>query len=124
MQIRHAVRENRLSDPGSVTAADVAAFIARAPVWVWEEAGTVQGFSAADLADGSIWALFVDPDHEGRGIGRALLARACASLREAGHTAATLSTGPGTRAERFYRAAGWRAAGRKPDGEVMFETPL
>src|SRR5215469_9909165 len=78
MEIRGAVRENRLFDPNSVTAADVKAFIDRAGMWIWaDDAGPVQGFSAGDPHDGSIWALFVDPEHEGRGIGRALLALAC-----------------------------------------------
>ena len=101
MAIRHAVRENRLSDPNVVTAADCAAFIDRAEIWVWVEDGMIQGFSAGDPRNGEIFALFADPAHEGRGIGRALIAMACATLRAAGHDAATLSTQPGTRAERF-----------------------
>jgi GNAT superfamily N-acetyltransferase len=72
MTIRHAVRENRLSDPNSVTAADCAAFIERSEIWVWEEDGLILGFSAGDVRIGWIWALFVAPGHEGRGIGRAL----------------------------------------------------
>ena len=84
MEIRHSVRENRLSDPNSVTAADCAAFIARAEMWVWTEDGRVQGFSAADPSNGTIWPLFVDPAFEGRGIGRTLLALACATVRSAG----------------------------------------
>jgi ribosomal protein S18 acetylase RimI-like enzyme len=70
------------------------------------EDGVIQGFAAGDPRDGSIFALFVDPAHEGRGIGRALLALACGTLRAAGFATATLSTEPGTRAERFYRTNG------------------
>jgi hypothetical protein len=44
MAIRHAVRENRLSDPNSVTADDCAAFIDRAEMWVWVEDDQIQGF--------------------------------------------------------------------------------
>ena len=124
MAIRHAVRENRLSDPNVVTAADCARFIDRAEIWVWVAEGVVQGFSAGDPDNGEIWALFVDPGHEGRGIGRALLAQACATLRSAGHGAATLGTDAGTRAERFYRTAGWIDGGTNAKGEVVFRKAL
>jgi GNAT superfamily N-acetyltransferase len=124
MTIRHAVRENRLSDPNSVTAADCVAFINRSEMWVWVEDGLIQGFAAGDPGNGQIFALFVDPNREGRGIGRALLPLACATLRNAGHSIATLSTDPGTRAERFYRADGWTATGVNGKGEIVFEKRL
>lgn len=124
MTVRHAVRENRLSDLNSVTAADCAAFIERSEIWVWEEDGLILGFSAGDVRDGWIWALFVAPGHEGRGIGRALLPLACNTLRVAGYRVATLSTSEGTRAERFYRADGWTATGRDHKGEIVFEKRL
>jgi ribosomal protein S18 acetylase RimI-like enzyme len=84
MEIRHSVHEDRLCDPTSVTAVDCAAFIDRAKMWVWVEDGQIQGFSAGDPHDGSIWALFVDPANEGRGIGHALVALACDTVRFAG----------------------------------------
>jgi ribosomal protein S18 acetylase RimI-like enzyme len=124
MEIRHAVRENRLSDPSSVTDADCAAFIDRAEIWVWAEDGAIQGFAAGDPRDGSIWALFVDPAQEGRGIGRALLALACGTLRTAGFESATLSTDPGTRADRFYRSNGWIEIGRNAKSEIIFQRQL
>jgi GNAT superfamily N-acetyltransferase len=124
MEIRHSVRENRLSDPTLVTAADCDAFIERSEIWVWEENGMVQGFAAGDARDGLIWALFVAPGHEGQGIGQALLPLACETLRKAGYTMATLSTVEGTRAERFYRMNGWTAAGRNHKGELVFQKQL
>ena len=123
-EIRFAVRENRLSNPDAVTPADVAWFMEHPGIWVWEEAGRVLGFSAADPRDGTIWALFVDPAHERRGIGRALLDAACDTLRHAGHRTAELSTDPGTRAEHFYRAAGWTVVGCNDKGELMFRLTL
>lgn len=124
-EIRDGVRENRLTDPSRVTEADAVWFIDNAALWVWEEAdGSVTGFSGSDPRDGSIWALFVAPGHEGKGIGRALLDRSCDALREAGHQAAVLSTEPGTRAERHYRAAGWIVAGTNPRGELIFQKTL
>jgi GNAT superfamily N-acetyltransferase len=124
MEIRHGVHENRLRDPTSVTADDCAAFIDRAEMWVWVEDGRIQGFSAGDPRDGSIWALFVDPANESRGIGRALLALACETVRVAGFDTATLSTEPGTRADRFYRLNGWVETGRSARGEVAFRQQL
>jgi GNAT superfamily N-acetyltransferase len=123
-EIRFAVRENQLLDPSRVTDADYLWFSENPGIWVWEENGRVLGFSAADTRDGTIWALFIDPDHEGRGIGRALLAKACDMLREAGHGTATLGTEPGSRADRFYREAGWTALHIDGRGEQVFRLAL
>lgn len=121
MSVRAAVRENRPSGPDQVTGADVAEFLQSSDVWVWEEAGRILGFSAGDAQDGWVWALFVDPGHEGRGIGRALLTCACRSLVLAGFDCATLTTDPGTRAAGFYSRAGWSDAGRTENGEIIFK---
>jgi GNAT superfamily N-acetyltransferase len=123
-EIRFAVKENRLADPSRVTDADYLWFSENPGIWVWEEAGQILGFSAADTRDGTIWALFIDPGHEGRGIGRALFEAACDVLRRDGHRTALLTTDPGTRAERFYRAAGWTALGTSTRGELIFHSPL
>lgn len=121
IRIRTEVRENRLSNPSSIGAAEYAAFMAHSPIWVLEERGAVRGFAAGDSRNGWIWALFVDPPDEGRGIGRALLEKACEALRDGGWTTIQLSTAPGTRAERFYRQNGWTPAGWTSHGEVRFE---
>jgi len=82
-EIRFAVRENRLSNPASIGPV-VDWLFDNSTFWVWEGDGAIQGFSAADPRDGSIFALFVHPSYEGRGIGRALLAPACDTLKESG----------------------------------------
>ena len=124
-EIRDAVRENPLTDPGAVTEADAAHLIDAGALWVWqEEDDLVAGFSAGDARDGSIWALFVAPGHDGKGIGRALLQRACDALREAGHREAWLTTEPGSRAARHYGAAGWTASGYGRKGELIFRKML
>jgi GNAT superfamily N-acetyltransferase len=124
MKLRAAVRENRHVEPNKVTCEDVADFLESGEIWVWEEGGRILGFSAGDAETGWIWALFVDPGHEGRGIGRALLALACRTLVRAGYTTATLTTDPGTRAARFYRRAGWTASGHTEEGEIIFKRRL
>jgi GNAT superfamily N-acetyltransferase len=124
MEIRRSVRENRLSDPNLVTADDCAEFIERSEMWVWDAEGVVQGFAAGDVRDGWIWALFVAPEYEGRGIGRALLSMACETLRKSGYTVANLSTAAGTRAERFYIENGWTLVNRNGRGELLFNKHL
>jgi len=124
-EVRLAVRENQLSAT-SVSKVEATSdwIFDNATFWVWEEAGAVQGFSVADPRDGIIFGLFIHPDYEGRGLGRALLPRACEDLRAAGFAAAMLTTGPGTRAERFYRENGWEETGRQADGEIIFRKSL
>lgn len=118
-RIRLAVRENRLSDPTRVTPADYVRYVEEAGVsWVAELDGHVAGFGIADRASRSLWALFVDPAFEGRGAGRALLGQLTACLFQSGRGRINLSTEPGTRAERFYLAAGWERIGDLPTGEV------
>jgi GNAT superfamily N-acetyltransferase len=122
-EIRFAVRENRLVDASTVPAELVHWFIDNPGIWLWDEAGEIKGFAAADTRDGSVWALFVDPKHESRGVGHALFEQACAVLRDAGHRSAWLRTGEGTRAERFYRKRGWIVTGRHATGDVILTSP-
>ncbi len=121
IQIRGAVRENRLRDPASVTREDYRRFVSAGLVWVAEVAGRPVGFSAGDPRDGTIWALFVDPEGEGQGLGARLLDKACADLKASGFHTVWLSTDPDTRAARLYRKLGWSDQGLLPDGEVRFE---
>ena len=123
-EIRAAVRENRLSDPSLVTPTLCEWFIENSVIWLWVENGCVKGFSAGDPRDGSIFALFIDPAYEGRGIGQKLLPLACQTLKAAGYETATLATAPATRAERFYRRDGWTEIGRRKDGQIIFRKEI
>lgn len=120
--IRAAVRENILSNPALVTVPDYEEHI-RGPgkTWVCETDAVIVGFASAHPVHRSIWALFIDPAHERRGIGRELLDSAIAWLwSHPDIDAVELSTGPGTRAEQFYRTAGWTEVGRSRSGEILF----
>lgn len=119
--IRLSVRENVLSDPLKVTREMYADYLsASGKGWLCEVEGEAAGFSVASLADASIWALFVRPGYEGRGIGGTLLRLAADWLFEMGAASVTLSTGAGTRADRFYEGLGWRRGETGDDGEVRF----
>lgn len=123
--IRLSVRENILSDPARVTLRMYEDYLERdGRGWVAEVDGAVAAFCYADRHRAAIWALFVDPAHEGRGLARQLLALAVQWLFALGHTRITLGTGPGTRADRFYAAQGWtRLPGDGREVEYVLERP-
>lgn len=119
--VRMAVQENRLSEPGRITPADYAA--ALGPLgcgWVAEAGNNIVGF-AAGYRSGNVWALFVHPEHEGQGHGRALHAAMVSWLWQQGLRQLWLTTNAGTRAEAFYRSLGWRPCGMVADGELRLE---
>ena len=93
--------------------------------WVVEVGSQVVAFAIGNVEAGNIWALFVDPAHERQGHGRRLHDEMLAWLWSRGLQRLHLSTEAGTRAERFYAAAGWRPLGPKQggmaSGEVGFE---
>ncbi len=122
--LRLSVKENRLADPSRVTHAMCAEYLTTAGKgWVCVSEGQIVGFSIAASADASIWALFVRPGFEGRGIGQALLDLAVKWLFENGASEVSLSTDPGTRADRFYQANGWVRGEIISNGEVKFRLP-
>jgi GNAT superfamily N-acetyltransferase len=119
--LRLRVRENSLSDPGRVTEESYGPYVAAGSAWLAETERGLGGFAVLDPAGASVWALFVAPEAEGRGIGGALLDRLLAEARARGLRRLSLQTDPGTRAERFYTAAGWTKAGTSTTGELSFE---
>ena len=124
-EIRNAVTENVLSEASrDAVDGDYPWFRDVPGVWLCEEDGVILGFSAADTRNGSIWALFVAPGHERRGIGRTLFEKACDVLRRDGHRTAWLTTQAGSRAEGFYRAAGWTVIGTSAKGELIFHSRI
>jgi GNAT superfamily N-acetyltransferase/mannose-6-phosphate isomerase-like protein (cupin superfamily) len=124
--VRMAVRENRLTSRSIGHAEYIEAIEETGLGWVAVEAKAdgaerVLGFAVANRDTGNIWALFVGPAHERRGIGRALHAAMLRGMADSGLTRLWLSTGRGTRAEGFYAAAGWRFVRELRSGEALFE---
>src|SRR4051812_25131207 len=121
MKVRFAVKENMLSNPDLVTEADCAEFMfERGKGWVCEIDGEVVGFSIADLKDNNIWALFLDPEFENRGIGKKLHDIMIDWYFTQTDQTVWLGTSPATRAEGFYRNAGWKEVGMHGK-EIKFE---
>ncbi|MGA9162429.1 MAG: GNAT family N-acetyltransferase [Actinomycetota bacterium] len=84
--------------------------------WVADDAGTVTGFAVtgpsedADAGErtGELYAIYLDPDQIGTGLGRRLAEHALEDLRFHGFDTATLWVlETNERARRFYEAAGW-----------------
>lgn len=121
-EVRMAVRENVLNNPALVTEADYRRFLTtEGRGWLWEADGRVAGFAIVDTVSHNVWALFIHPDFEGKGIGKALQQTMLRwYFTQTGHTL-WLSTGPGTRAEEFYRRTGWTETGLTKGGETRFE---
>lgn len=122
--IRHAVKENILSDPNLVTDADCFEYITnRGKGWVCEMNNLLVGFAIADLRENNIWALFILPEYE-----KWVLEKITRHLVEMvfSQTDKTvwLSTSPNTRAEKFYRNAGWKEVGVYGKNEIKFEMSL
>jgi len=120
--VRNAVKENVLSNSALVPDKDVEDYITRrGKGWVCVIDNVVVGFAIADLVDHNIWALFVDPTCEAKGIGKELHMLMLSWYFSQTDETVWLSTSPGTRAETFYRKQGWIEVGVYGKGEIKFE---
>jgi len=125
-RVRFAVRENvltpvQLASRGITNESVAASLLTHRKGWLAEHEGEIVAFSMADRADASIFALFVLPDYEGRGLGGRLLQLALDWLGQQGADRIWLATAPGTRAQRFYERRGWVCVGEAAGGDVRLE---
>ena len=121
--VRTSVAENHMSvealarvgiTPDSVTAM----LSGDGRAWVAEEDGKIVAFSMADASDATVFAMFVHPGHEGKGLGRALMTEAeqwlfSQDCDEIWLLTAGLATG-------FYQHLGWRNEGIQEDGQIRY----
>jgi GNAT superfamily N-acetyltransferase len=120
--VRNSVKENVLSDPSVVTDKDCEEYlIHRGKGWVCEIDNGIIGFSIIDLKEKNIWALFVHPEYERKGIGKKLQDIMLTWYFNQSDSTLWLGTAPGTRAESFYRGSGWKEIGIHGKGEIKFE---
>jgi sphinganine-1-phosphate aldolase len=120
--VRNAVKENTLSNPNLVTDEDCETFLTlRGKGWVCEIDHSIAGFSIVDLQDNNIWALFIHPSFEKQGIGWQLHDKMLDWYFKQTKRSVWLGTSPQTRAENFYRKAGWIEIGKHGVDEIKFE---
>lgn len=120
--VRNSVTENVLSNPELVTVKDCAEHLtAKGRGWVCEVNNEVVGFSIVDLVKNNVWALFLKPQFEKRGIGRKLHDVMVDWYFQQTKADLWLGTSPNTRAESFYRKAGWVESGTHGTDEIKFE---
>ncbi|WP_158080771.1 GNAT family N-acetyltransferase [Pelomonas sp. KK5] len=126
-RVRYAVRENTLV-PGRISDEEV---IERMETtgrgWGFDAPdGSLAGFAIAcgdtggDNA-GRIWALFVHPEHQGRGYGGPLHDTMVDWLFALGLPRLWLDTGAETRAVDFYLHRGWSIVGRTHADSLLLE---
>ncbi len=120
--VRNSVTENTLSNSNLVTNEDCLEFITiRGKGWVCEINNEIVGFSIADLKENNIWALFLKPEFEKKGIGKQLHDIMLDWYFNQTSINVWLGTTPNTRAETFYRKAGWKVIGKHGKDETKFE---
>jgi ribosomal protein S18 acetylase RimI-like enzyme len=87
--------------------------------------GSVVGFavfgcSAEDASLGELYAINLDPDHWGLGLGRELLQTVTNHLAEAGFTELVLWVAPANdRARGLYESEGWTTDGTTREDDVL-----
>ena len=125
-RVRTSVTENALSleqleQMGITPESVVASLASRSRGWVAELDGRVVAFAIADADARSIFALFVAPGFEGRGLGSSLLELAVRWLQGERGGAIWLKTAPDTRAAAFYARRGFVVTGRESTGSLRLE---
>ncbi len=120
--IRSAVKENVLNNPLLVTQKDYVLYLTTdGKGWLCETNNTISGFAIVNIQQNNIWALFVHPDFEKRGIGKKLQTIMLDWYFKQTKKSVWLSTAPNSRAERFYNLTGWNNIGFTKNGEAKFE---
>lgn len=99
-------------------------------MWVAEEEGRAVGFAVtgksedadADERTAEVFAIYLEPDQVGTGLGRTLFAHAVDDLRDRGYRSATLWVlETNEMARRFYEIAGWTHDGTTTSERVDCE---
>lgn len=120
-RVRLAVLENRLTSSVILEEHYIPEIEVTGRGWVVTDSTEVVAFAVGNRETQNVWALFVDPQHEGKGHGRRLHDVMVEWLFSEKVQTIWLSTDPGTRAQQFYEAAGWSFRRILPDGEYYYE---
>ena len=91
-------------------------------VWIADVEGQPVAFTMIDQAEGELFALFVRPGYENRGLGRQLMAVAETALFARHERIFLITDGRDLiRANGFYRRLGWSVVGQEEDHDVRYE---
>lgn len=119
--VRNSVKENQLSNPNLIPDNLVEEFITkRGKGFVCEIDKKIVGFSIVDFVENNVWALFILPNFEGKGIGKKLHQLMLDEYFSKTKVNIWLSTEANSRAETFYKKQAWKNAGFHGN-EVKFE---
>ncbi len=123
--VRTSVQENMMTREEmqalGITEASVSAMIAASDcAWVATQGEEIIGFSMIIPEEACLFAAFVLPGHQGKGIGKRLVSVAEDALFSL-HPSAWLETGKRTRAAAFYRHTGWGNETDIGDGDIRLE---
>lgn len=122
MIVRMAVKENVLHNPALVPRKDYIDYLTIfGKGWVCEIDNRIVGFSIVGLAQQNVWALFVLPEFEGKGIGGKLHDIMINWYFVQTNEKIWLGTEQKTRAELFYKKKGWTVVGIHEPDETRFE---
>ncbi|CAD0009960.1 MULTISPECIES: GNAT family N-acetyltransferase [Flavobacterium] len=122
MVVRMAVKENVLNNPALVPREDNVEYLTKyGKGWVCEIDNVIVGFSVVGLTQHNVWALFVLPEFEGKGIGRKLHDIMINWYFKQTSETIWLGTEQNTKAEIFYKNRGWTIVGMHGSDETKFE---
>jgi GNAT superfamily N-acetyltransferase len=126
-RVRTSVHENHETEEELATLGITRESVARmlesddACGWCAELDERIVGFAIARRSERDLFALFVEPGFEGRGLGSTLLDSAVEWLSERGTEELRLTTERGTQAQAFYLKRGWADIGTPSTEVVMLE---
>jgi GNAT superfamily N-acetyltransferase len=125
--IRCSVRENLQSREElaglGITPESVAEMLRTdCAAWIGFIDNRAAAFSMANRTEKTVFAMFVRPECEGRGLGRALMGRVEEWFRLHGVLRPWLTTGadPGLRANGFYLHLDWVPDGKTVEGDLRY----
>jgi GNAT superfamily N-acetyltransferase len=122
MIVRMAVKENVLNNPALVTREDNVNYLTKfGKGWVCEIENQIIGFSIVGLVQRNVWALFVLPGCENKGIGRKLHDLMMKWYFSQTTEKIWLGTEPNSKAAAFYQKRGWTKVGMYGENETKFE---
>lgn len=111
-------KENTFNTP-ELPPRDLADIIKEGGSFVCCEGRKIIGVGLAE-DNGFVFALYVRPEWDNKGIGKKLLNTMLYWIHEKGVSQAFLVTAPGTKADKFYEKHGWVRGNINTDGERVY----